>query len=346
VSFAAPGFLAAALAVAAAVAALHLLVLRPPPASLLPTARFVPMAVSVVRRRTRWPRDRAVLALRMATILLAGMAFAGPALGVHRSSLTRIVALDLAAPTARDSAPHYLRQSDVLIVFDSAAREVPAESLAALGSLGLSRGPGSLSAALVLARRVAARLRSDSIELVVISPFTARGWDAATAAIRAQWPAAIRAVRVAAGAPPSVPVTVRWNDPSGAIDTIGAILMDGVVSVAPFTRARGYHVPDGVVIARWVDGEPAAVDRPSDGGCVREVAIGNATERLRTALTNRPCGGPSGAPASDSAVRALAGAGPLGASFGAPRTTGDRALMTVLLVLACAAALAELFVRR
>jgi hypothetical protein len=343
VSFAAPAFLAAALAVAAAVAALHLLVLRPPPASLLPTARFAPMAPSVVRRRAPWPRDRVLLALRIATILLAGAAFAGPTLGVRQSSLTRIVALDLSAPTARDSAPHYLRSSDVLIAFDSSAREVPAESL---GSLAASSGPSSLSAALVRARRVAARLHSDSIELVVISPFTARVWDAATTAIRAQWPAAIRAVRVTAGPAPSTPVTVHWAEPSGAIDTVGAILMDGAVSVAPFTRARGYHLPAGVVVARWVDGEPAVVDHAENGGCIREVAIGNPTDRLSAALTSRPCGGPLGAPSSDSAVRAFAGSGPLGAWFGTRRVTGDRTLMTTLLLLACAAALAELLVRR
>jgi len=46
--------------------ALHLLVLRPPPASRLPTARFVPPAPSLVRRRETWPQDRALLALRVA----------------------------------------------------------------------------------------------------------------------------------------------------------------------------------------------------------------------------------------------------------------------------------------
>jgi hypothetical protein len=86
---------------------------------------------------------------------------------------------------------------------------------------------------------------------------------------------------------------------------------------------------------------------------VREIAIGmpegmpRDVARLRAALTDRSCGfrSPS-APLSDSAVRAFAGAGPIGASFAAAGHTGDRVLMMTLLVLACAAALAEVVVRR
>jgi aerotolerance regulator-like protein len=200
VTLAAPGFLAAAFAVAAAVTALHLLVLRPPPASRLPTARFVPPAPSLVRRRETWPQDRWLLALRVATILLAGLAFAGPALGARRVPSARIIAMDLSAPSARDSATRYLRASDILIVFDTGARVLPADSL---NSIGQVHRVSSLSSALVAARRVAAHLSADSIMLVVISPFTESELDAATSAIRAQWPAAIRMVRRPVGAGPT-----------------------------------------------------------------------------------------------------------------------------------------------
>jgi hypothetical protein len=348
VTLAAPGFLAAAFAVAAAVTALHLLVLRPPPASRLPTARFVPAAPSVVRRRETWPQDRWLLALRVATILLAGLAFAGPALGARRVQSARIVAMDLSAPSAHDSATRYLRASDILIAFDTTARVLPAESL------GTSVAPGrasSLSAALIATRRVAAHLSADSIDLVVISPFTESELDAATSAIRAQWPAAIRLVRVAARPAPVHHAAVHWSALVGTVDTVGAVATEAIVAVAPFTRARGYHVPKGAVIARWVDGVPAAVERPLADSCERDIAIGmpggREADRLRSALTDRPCGGSGDtAPMPDSALRAFAGSGAYGATFGPSRGGGDRTLMSVLLVLACAMAITEWVIRR
>ena len=329
-TFAAPGFLVAAFAVAATVALLHLLVLRPPPASRLPTARFVPAAPSVVRRRETWPKDRALLALRAATILSAGLGFSGPAFGVGRAPFTRIVVIDRSSPTARDSVVRSLRSSDVLIPFDT--------------------GAFSLSAALVAARRAAATLRADSIELIIVSPFATSAVDAATAALRAEWPAAIRTVRVAAPPMPVHRAVVHWAAPAGAVDTIGAVIMGDIVAVAPFTRARASPAPQGRVVARWVDGAPAAVDRSLGDSCEREIAIGmpdtREVEPLRTALTNRPCGGRTAStPMSDSALRVFAGSGPLGATFG-PTRGGDRTIMTILLARATVLAIVEWVVRR
>jgi hypothetical protein len=145
---------------------------------------------------------------------------------------------------------------------------------------------------------------------------------------------------------------VHWSLPTGAIDTIGAVIMDGIVAVAPFTRARTYHAPEGAVIARWVDGAPAAAERPAGDSCEREIAIGmpetRDVQRLRAALVDRPCGAAlPGVAMSDSALRAFAGTGPIGATFGPSRDGGgDRTLMTVLLVLAGALAIAEWIVRR
>ena len=348
-TLAAPGFLAAAFAVAAAVTALHLLVLRPPPASRLPTARFVPPAPSLVRRRETWPQDRRLLALRVATILLAGLAFAGPALGARRVHAARIVAMDLSAPSAHDSAKRYVRASDILIAFDTSARVLPADSLSSLGPLN---GVGSLSSALIAARRTAAHLSADSIELVVISPFTESELDDATSAIRAQWPAAIRLVRVAVRSTPVHHAAVHWSAPVGAVDTVGAVATAAIVAVAPYTRARAVHALEGAVIARWVDGVPAAVERPLADSCERDIAIGmpggREADRLRSALTDRPCGGSVDmAPMPDSALRAFAGSGAYGATFGPSLGgAGDRTLMSVLLVLACAMAIAEWVIRR
>ena len=327
-TFAAPGFLVAALAVAAAAVALHLLVLRPPPASRLPTARFVPPAPSMVRRLETWPRDRALLALRVATILLAGLAFAGPALSARPTRGTRLIAVD-SSGASRDSATRDRRASDVVIPFDA-----------------------SLSDALLGARRAVAQLRADSIELIIISPFATSSVDAATAAIRAQWPAAIRTVRVALSAPLPHHARIHWSLPVGLVDTVGAVIMGDVVAVAPFTRARTYRVPEGRIIARWVDGTPAAAERVSGNSCEREIAIGMPDTRdvevLRTALTDRPCGDPrSSAPMSDSALRAFAGTGTTAAMFGRNQSgSGDRTLMTILLALACGLAIAEWIIRR
>lgn len=325
-TLAAPGFLVAALAVAAAVVALHLLVLRPPPSSRLPTARFVPPAPSLVRRRDTWPRDRALLALRVATIVLAGLAFAGPALSARPVRGTRIVAVDTSVMASRDSAAHYLRASDLRLPFD-----------------------GSLSGALVGARRAVARLRADSVELVIVSPFATSGSDAATAALRAQWFGAIRTVRVASSPAALGHAAVSWVTLPG--DTVGAVIVDGAVTVAPFTQPRNYHLGEGVVIARWVDGTPAAVERPILRNCAREIAIGvpntSEGERFREALKNRPCGAAPSVPMSDSALRVFAGAAAFGATFGPSHGgSGDRTLMATLLVLACALAAAEWVVRR
>ena len=300
----------------------------------------------MVRRRETWPQDRWLLALRVATILLAGLAFSGPALRGRRAPSARIVALDLSAPAAPDSARRYLGPGDVAIAFDTVARVVPADS-----TLQPSHG-SSLSSALLAARRAAAQLHADSIELVVISPFATSAVDAATAAIRTQWPAAIHVVRVSPRSTPSPHARIQWMPPSGASDTIGAVIVDGIVAVAPFTRARTYRVPEGSVVARWVDGAPAAVERPVADSCEREIAIGmpdtHAVDQLRAALTDRPCGAAMSAMAmSDSAVRAFAGTGVVGATFARNQGgSGDRTLMTMLLILAGALAIAEWVIRR
>jgi hypothetical protein len=96
--------------------------------------------------------------------------------------------------------------------------------------------------------------------------------------------------------------------PSGHRDTSGAVMAGGVVVVAPFVRQA---VPDEIasrpsgagndrVVARWVDGRPAAVETPLGQGCIRIVTIdvpgaGDLVldprfRRLVSVLT-QPCGG-------------------------------------------------------
>jgi hypothetical protein len=72
---------------------------------------------------------------------------------------------------------------------------------------------------------------------------------------------------------------VRWPasaelERAGTGDTAGAVVAGDVAVVYPFARHRPDPVRTGErVVARWVDGSPAAVDRRLGAGCVRDVAI-------------------------------------------------------------------------
>ena len=164
-TFAYPWALLAAVGAALLVLALHFIARRRPRAVPFPTARFVPArSVRAPSRSTR-PADLLLLLLRVLALLLLGAAFARPALKAERRPLARVVALDLSASgrswsAARDSAARYLRTGDLLVVFDSAARLIPADGRDSLAALVGSHSPGSLSARLGGARRrVAIRQR-------------------------------------------------------------------------------------------------------------------------------------------------------------------------------------------
>ena len=86
---------------------------------------------------------------------------------------------------------------------------------------------GSLSAALVAALRTATALRdsTDSVQVVVVSPLAAESFDAATAAVRALWPAAIEVVRLAAAADDAAPAAVQVRAvPDDALTVAAALL--------------------------------------------------------------------------------------------------------------------------
>lgn len=147
-------------------------------------------------------------------------------------------------------------------------------------------------------------------------------------------PANVRIARATPGAADSAwarssgHVLVEW--PRGgarARDTVGAVLAGDVVVVAPFVRyarldttlLRSHAPAPYRVVARWVDGAPAAIERPFEAGCIRQVAVGVPTNgdlvlqprfaRLVAALTE-PCGGRvASAPASRARLASLAGIG-------------------------------------
>lgn len=143
-------------------------------------------------------------------------------------------------------------------------------------------------------------------------------------------------------------------------DTIGGVVAGDALVVSAFERRWTYpedSIRGSEVVARWVDGQPAAVETPTANGCVRSVAIPVAPAgdlvirrdfvRLVAALS-ADCASRTGMrPADPQTVARLAGSGGL-APRDAFRPRGDirSDLAPWLLGLAIATAIAELFVRR
>ena len=416
-TFLAPGFFLASLAVAAAIVALHFIVTRQPRAGILPTARFVPDLPATATARATRPTDLLLLLLRVLLVLAAGVGLARPVLTPSRAADARVILADVSRAVGdidalRDSVRGNYRDGDALIVFDSSARPVAENAPDSIGSLARTSARGNLSAALIAAVRAASALRetADSIELVVISPFGAEEIDAATTSVRQLWPGRARLVN--AGVRPataSLPSTVRIrgsaNDPlavtaqlvstgrativrdgspaadtssTGAVvdwpvaarpvgsiprasrDTVGAVTAGASLVVAGFERRWEYPADSlrgAEVIARWIDGEPAAIEWPSGGGCARSVAIpvpavGDLVIRTDFVYLVGVLSGPCASerpftPMSIDTRTTLAGTGGLASreEFN-PRGDSRSALAPWFLALALIAAIAELFVRR
>lgn len=253
-------------------------------------------------------------------------------------------------------------------------------------------GPGSLTAALIAARRAGSRLRDrvEAVELVIIAAFVEEQIDEATRSARALWPGGIRAVVVppatdavrAAGANESG-VRIEWAD-SGATrlwsaratpDTVSAVGAGDVVLVHAFERAWEPRIeafdddigtatdeiasaaPSRRVYARWVDGEPAALEWIEDDVCVRSFGFAvpdDGDVRLRPAFQrflaglSAPCGEPPAfEPIDEDVMHEIAGP-----AEPAPATELERAelratsMMPWLLAAALVLALLELAARR
>ncbi len=337
-SFLAPEFFFASLAVAAGVVALHFIVTRQPRAGILPTARFVPdMPASATARAAR-PYDLLLMLLRVLLVLAVGAGLARPVIRPTRKAVARVILVDVSRSVSdsiamRDSLRSLYRENDAVMAFDSAARFVGGSVADSIGSLQITDRRGNISAALIAALRAASSLRdrADSMELVMISPVAAEEIDAATDDIRGLWPGSLRLARLAsvrdsaavgtgkldvAGSPAgplrisatlasripgSIAIIVRegngeqelqaatrplliWpssSRPPFAIareksDTIGGVVAASATVVAPFNRRWTYpadSVKKAEVIARWIDGEPAAIEKQQGGSCVRSSAI-------------------------------------------------------------------------
>jgi len=374
-TFLAPGFFYAALAVSAAVVALHFIVTRQPRAGILPTARFVPDLPATATARATRPSDIPLMLLRVLLVLAAGAGLAKPIFKPSRGAEARVILADISrsigdTAVVRDSVKALYRNHDVIVEFDSAARVIPVDSVA---SLPFGRARGNLSAALIAAMRAASSLRdrADSIQLVIVSPFAEEEFDAATITARKLWPGGARIVRAGAteiNADSLIKPSVSWpttGRPPGAVarvkvDTVGAVLAGAALLVASFERKWTYpadSIRGAEVIARWVDGEPAGIERTTDGSCARSVAvpvtpvgdltIRNDYKRFADAIASDCISHAAKIPASIDKVNALKGAGGLAPREAfKPRSDIHSSLAPWLIALAMAAAIAELFVRR
>jgi hypothetical protein len=409
--------------------AAHLISRRPQRAEWLPTARFVPERGARVAAQGAGLSDLGLLLLRAIVVVALAAAFAGPLAAPSPGSVAHVVAVDMSADVgdpaeARDSARAVMRAGDLMTVFDTASRAV---TRSALDSMHRSMARGSLSAALAGAAREGSRLGaggndhsagrgSDSVELVLVSPFSNDEMDDATLAIRSAWPGRVRIIPVS---PRAVDTTARPVEALGAVDdpviaavatsgfrtrgfaarvvrrtptaadsawaseaqrllvhwpargtatswpsrpnvdTSGAVIVGDAVLVANLPRR---WVLAGAVAARWVDGEPAAVDRPFNRGCIRDVGltvddVGDITLRrdfhrvLANLITGGGCGGPTDSRSVSASVRrSLEGAGPLASarSLRSPRIGADRRATWAapLLALALVLLLVEPLLRR
>ena len=422
-TFLAPGFLFASMAVAAAIVGLHFIVTRQPRSAILPTARFVPDTRATTVAPARRPSDLLLMLLRVLVVLAAGAGLARPILTARRGAEARVILVDVSRSAhdsiaIRDSVRAIFRNQDAVVLFDSSARLVTEKVGDSLAALRPTTRRGNVSAALIAALRAGSALRdrADSLELVIVSPFAREELDAATDTIRKLWPGRARLVRIAAPAvgtavaPSSLTISAAAVDPlavtvglarsigtaTGRIDrgnasnplsgvaaggpligwpastrprfavpravrdTVGGVMAGDAVVVSTFER-RWTFPPDSLrgaeVIARWVDGEPAAVEKPDGNGCVRSVAIpvtpvGDFVIRhdfVRfVASLSRPCSQiTSLIPADPAVVAKLEGKGGFAprAAF-QPLTDAHSDLAPWLFALAIAAAIAELVVRR
>ncbi len=203
-TFLAPWALAVGALSAVGALVLHLVARQRPAAFVLPTTRFIPDQRTLVSRVATRPRDLLLLALRMLLLLAAGAAFARPVLTPARGAIAHVVLLDRSravanAAAARARALVGSGSPVVIIAFDSMPTTLAPAAWDSVTASPRTGAPGSLSAALVAARRAGAALaqRADSVQLHLVSPVAASELDAATARARAAWPGAIQVERVA-----------------------------------------------------------------------------------------------------------------------------------------------------
>lgn len=367
---------------AAAVTLMHFFARQRPRPAPLPTARFVPDVAARAPSPARQPTDLLLLVLRVLALLVAGLALARPVVRPERRLIGRVVVADDSA--ALDSARAHATEGDSLVTAPTLSAGL---ILAIRASTALRDHVDSIE--LVIASPFTAQrfdAATDSIRrlwpgrarlvrvAVAAEPASRRielvgtGDDPLRAAIALLGPRSGAVSRIARGALTPADsafasgggVLVAWpRDPTSPVaDTVGAVAAGGVVVVAAFARPtlQLSSSPAFSVVAHWVDGAPAAVERAVGAGCIRDVAVpipstGDLVLRrsvrdLVDALA-APCGGPrSSTPASANRLAVLAAAGPLMPARLAPEPPERRSSASAwLLGLVAVLLLAEQFAR-
>lgn len=267
-TFLAPGFFFASLAVAAAVVALHFIVTRQPTAAILPTARFVPNLPATATSRAARPSDLLLMLLRVLLVLAVGTALARPILKPSRDAIARVILVDASRSVGnvegvRNSALQYYRNGDAVLLFDSAARVVNGSIADSLRAIAKTDRVGSLSSALISALRAGSTMRdkADSLELVVVSPLASDEFDAATDSIRTLWRGRARIVRSGAA-----PIAATATEPVQLRAASGDPLAVTVARLAPSSAARVVRSGATADDSKWAsDGSGALIDWPAYG---------------------------------------------------------------------------------
>lgn len=309
----APVWFALAAVAAAGAVALHLIAAARARPSMLPTARFVPAGTATASARAARPTDVPLLAVRVATLLLLGAAFARPVVHVRDARLRRVIVADVsrgAQMDLRDSVRVSWRDGDALVVLDSAAREV-ARAGEAIDALTPSGARGALSAGIAAARQAARRLArsADSVELVLVTPLTIDELDSATVPLARAWPGRVRVVRTRSGpvAWPAITMgaAMRADDPLAAtVALLGAHAPPVTVAVpvrvvrgAP-TAADSNAARDGAAMVTW----PRFIAGPT---MARGVTDGRATVVAPLGMAAIPAAGTVLARWADGAAAAV-----------------------------------------
>ena len=300
-TFLAPWALAIAGFASVGVMALHFVARQRPATYLLPTARFIPDRRTLVNRVATRPRDLLLLALRVFILLFAGAAFARPLLSPARGTIGRIVLLDrsrsvasTADAAARARALSNGSASVTVIVFDTATTVLSRTVWDSVVAAPRSESRGSLTTALVAARRLGAELAQhvDSIELYLVSPLAGAEFDDATDRARSAWPGFVRVDRVALRRDSSS--GWRLDRPLSSSDPLGpAMASAGNAKGARVTRlvrgaptgADSAFARDGGTVVRW---DTAAAPRlAAEGLAVRDDVIVAALGRIAVSQTGR-----------------------------------------------------------
>ena len=268
-----PSALGIAVAAMLVALALHYIARSRPIAEPLPTARFVPPRPVHARARSTALTDLLLLVVRLAAIGAIGLAVAGPTRNTE-GRVQRLFVVDRSRAVAsmaevRDSVRRLAAPSDLLVQFGGGA--VRAAGTTALDT-ATSLNPGSLSAALASATRAAviASARTDSVELVLVSPLVREEIDSATARLRAAWPGRIRLVPVR-GTPQDTTrlvVETRANaaDPVVAgLSLMGRVRGGGTIRLVrerPTPSDSAWARERGHVLLRWPASDSSAVWTP------------------------------------------------------------------------------------